>query len=206
MYKLCNNIRSRFYLKVRDMMVRLISFLLDSNRNSAREFVRVSGNWLADKLTCSTSPYDVGWYSIFFNLLLFFYLPTYCYLLNVTVIFNTTLTVFFVGIDTRRFRQDPSVIHTRDFYFVIRFEVFVHFDGQLRASHLILSYTPAYTSFQDPSQMLTVSSPLLSYLDVWLRGFLPRGLTLGEAQALGPWHIREGSLLPVRDGLADTMF
>lgn len=68
----------------------------------------------------------------------------------------------------------------QDLNFVIRFEIFVHFDGQLRATHLILGHTPAYTSFQDPSHELTVGSPLLSYLDVRLRGFLPKGLTLGE--------------------------
>ena len=94
----------------------------------------------------------------------------------------------------------------QDLNFVIRFEIFVHFDGQLRATHLILDHTPAYTSFQDPSHELTVGSPLLSYLDVRLRGFLPKGLTLGEARRLGPWQIREGSLLPVRDGSTDRVF
>lgn len=94
----------------------------------------------------------------------------------------------------------------RDLNFVIRSEIFVHFDGQLRASHPILGCTPAYMSFQDPSQASTVSSPFLSYLDVWLYGFIPRGLTLGEAQALSPQQIKEGSLLPARDGLANTMF
>ena len=94
----------------------------------------------------------------------------------------------------------------QDLNFVIRFEIFVHFDGQLRATHLILGHTPAYTSFQDPSHELTVGSPLLSYLDVRLRGFLPKGLTLGEARRLGPWQIREGSLLPVRDGSTDRVF
>lgn len=94
----------------------------------------------------------------------------------------------------------------RDLHFVIRSEIFVHFDGQLRASHLILGCTPAYMSFQDPGQVLTMGSPLLSYLDVRLHGYLSRGLTLGEARALSPWQIREGSLLPVRDGSMDTVF
>ena len=44
MYSLCGNIRSDYYLKTRDMRVRLISCLLDFNRNSAREFFRVSYN------------------------------------------------------------------------------------------------------------------------------------------------------------------
>ena len=56
MYNLCDNDRSRYYLKVRDTRVRLIVCLLDSNKNSAREFVRVSGNWHTNELTCPTSP------------------------------------------------------------------------------------------------------------------------------------------------------
>ena len=62
MYSLCGNIRSDYYLKTRDMRVRLISCLLDSNRNSAGEFVWVCGNWFADELPCLFSPHDVGRY------------------------------------------------------------------------------------------------------------------------------------------------
>lgn len=86
---------------------------------------------------------------------------------------------------------------------MIRSKIFVHFEGQLWASHLILGCTLDYTSFQDPDQALTMGSSLLSYLDIRLRGFLPRGLTLGKVQRLGPLQIRESSLLPVRDGSAD---
>ena len=62
MYTLCGNIRSNYYLKTRDVRVRLISCLPDSNRNSAGEYVWVSVNWLADKLTCPLLPHDVGRY------------------------------------------------------------------------------------------------------------------------------------------------
>ena len=62
MYSLYGNIRSNYYLKVRDVWVQLISWLPNSNRNSAGEYVQVSGNWLADELTYPTSPRDVGQY------------------------------------------------------------------------------------------------------------------------------------------------
>ena len=62
MYSLCSNIKSDYYLKTRDMQVRLISCLLNSNKNSAGEFVRVSGNWFADELPCPFSPREVGQY------------------------------------------------------------------------------------------------------------------------------------------------
>ena len=39
MYSLCGKKKSNYYLKVRDMRVRLISCLSDSNRNSAGEYV-----------------------------------------------------------------------------------------------------------------------------------------------------------------------
>ena len=39
MYSLCGNKNTNYYLKVRDYRVRLISYLPDSNRNSAKEFV-----------------------------------------------------------------------------------------------------------------------------------------------------------------------
>ena len=64
MYSLCSNIKSNYYLKVKDVRVRLISCLPDSNRNSTGEFVRVSGNWLADELPCPLSPHDVGRYRV----------------------------------------------------------------------------------------------------------------------------------------------
>ena len=62
MYSLCSNIRTDYYLKVRDVQVQLISCLLDSNKNSAGKYVRVSGNWHANELTYPTSPWDVGRY------------------------------------------------------------------------------------------------------------------------------------------------
>ena len=60
MYSLWGNIRSNYNLKTRDMWVRLISCLLDSNRNLAGEFVRVNVNWLADELPCLFLLRDVG--------------------------------------------------------------------------------------------------------------------------------------------------
>ena len=64
MYSLCGKIKSDYYLKMRDMWVQLISCLPDSNRNSAREFVRVSGNWLANELPYPLSSHDISWYLV----------------------------------------------------------------------------------------------------------------------------------------------
>ena len=70
MYSLCGNKNTKYYLKVRNYRVRLISCLPDSNRNSAEEFVWVSGNWFADELPCLLSSREVGLY--FLPIYLFF--------------------------------------------------------------------------------------------------------------------------------------
>ena len=62
MYNLIGNLKSNYYLKARDVRVQLISCLPDSNRNSAGEYVRVNGNWLADELPCPLSSCEVGRY------------------------------------------------------------------------------------------------------------------------------------------------
>ena len=73
MYNICGNIRKDYYLKVRDVWVRLISCLPDSNRNSTKEYVWVSGNWLAGELTCPTSPRDIGLYHTYLTVTLVFF-------------------------------------------------------------------------------------------------------------------------------------
>ena len=62
----------------------------------------------------------------------------------------------------------------------------MNFNGQLRASHLILGCTPVYSTWQLFRQALLVDSPLLSYIDVRHPNFLPSDLTVGEARDLGP--------------------
>ena len=54
-YSLCGNKRTNYYIKVRDMRVRLISCLPNFNRNSAGEFVWVHGNWFAGDIPCPLS-------------------------------------------------------------------------------------------------------------------------------------------------------
>ena len=55
LYAIRGSLRNGYYLQIQITMVRLISCLPDSNRNSMGEFVRVSGNWLNGELTCPTS-------------------------------------------------------------------------------------------------------------------------------------------------------
>lgn len=63
-----------------------------------------------------------------------------------------------------------------------------------------------YTNYQHSSGTLTVGSPLFSYLDVLLPGFLPHELTSGEARHQEPKRFRQGSLEPIHNDSADTVF
>lgn len=71
---------------------------------------------------------------------------------------------------------------------------------------MILGCVPSYMSYQDSSSALTVSSLLLSYLDVRLPRFLPHGLMSREARHLGPLVVRHDSLKPIQKGLRDIVF
>ena len=90
-------------------------------------------------------------------------------------------------------------MHVRDLNFVLRSEIFVHLDGQLQASHLILGVDPVYSTWQTFSQALLVDSPLLSYIDVRHANFLPLQLTVGEACDLDPQYIASDKLAPMRN-------
>ena len=90
-------------------------------------------------------------------------------------------------------------MHVRDQNFVLRSEIFVHGDGQIRASHLILGVDPVYSTWQAFSQALLVDSPLLCYIDVYHANFLPPRLTVGEACDLSPRYTCSDELAPVRD-------
>ena len=92
-----------------------------------------------------------------------------------------------------------------DLNFVLRFEIFVHTNKQLRASHLILNCTPMYKTWQPFSQALSVDNPLLFYIDVWHANFLPSSLTTSEARDLSPRYITAEDLAPVRDKLAERV-
>ena len=45
------------------------------------------------------------------------------------------------------FNPDIRVVHVRDLNFVLRFEIFMNIDRQLRVSHLILGCTPVYKTW-----------------------------------------------------------
>ena len=116
-----------------------------------------------------------------------------------------THSLFLIAI-SKKIQPDLSVVWARELNFILHLEIFVHYDGQLRASHLILGCVPSYTSYQDSSGTLTIGSPLLSYFDIQLLEFLLHRLTCDEVKHQGPRRVRQGSLEPVHNGSADIVF
>ena len=102
MYSLCGNIRMNYYLKVRDVEVRLISCLPNSDRNSAGENVRVSGDWLSDELTCPTLPRDVSRYPTHLTVFL-------------TSLPHFFLSLFFVATSINLFKFHASIRDLREY-------------------------------------------------------------------------------------------
>lgn len=90
------------------------------------------------------------------------------------VLLKQTLTNFcIILMHDKRFKLDPRVMLVRDLNFVLRSEIFINSDGQLRESHLILGCTPVYTTWQPFGPALLVDNPLLSYIDVRLSNLFP---------------------------------
>ena len=98
-------------------------------------------------------------------------------------------------------------MHVRDLNFVLKSEIFIHTDEQLKASHLILGCTPVYKTWQPFNQALSVDIPLLSYIDVWHANFLPPppSLTTNEARDLGPRYTTVEDLASIRDESAERV-
>lgn len=79
--------------------------------------------------------------------------------------FSLTLTPFSTTV-SKKFQPYIKVVRIIELNFVLCSEIFVHYDGQLRASHLILGCVPFYTSYQNSSSALMIDNPLLLYLDI----------------------------------------
>ena len=103
------------------------------------------------------------------------------------------------------FVPDIRTVHIKDLNFILRSKIFVHWDGQLQASHLIPGVEPVYSTRQTFKQALLVDSPLLSYIDVRYANFFPPKLTIGEAREFGRRFTCSDELAPLRDESAECV-
>lgn len=59
---------------------------------------------------------------------------------------------------------------------ILKAEVFVHSDGQLKVAHVILGYTPISKIHQVPKCIIKVNDPRLNRISIATPGFLITGL------------------------------
>ena len=67
-----------------------------------------------------------------------------------------------------------NFVNVLDLNRVLRFEVFVSKDRQLRAVHLILDSKPPSNKFQDTGNAIRTSDPQLARIDILVPKFLVR--------------------------------
>lgn len=98
--------------------MRLISCLLDSNKNLAGEFVLVSGNWHVNELTCPTLPRNISryrscWICVYFVVLYHLFTITFTFI-------YVLITLVYSHADRKNFKPDINTVHVQDLNFVRR--------------------------------------------------------------------------------------
>ena len=76
--------------------------------------------------------------------------------------------------DKRYVALNINFVNVADLNKVLKFEVFVSKDKQLRAIHLILNFQPLFDKFQDVGHAIRAGDPRLARIDVLVPRFLAR--------------------------------
>ena len=79
-----------------------------------------------------------------------------------------------VFVDKRHVAPCHSLVNIAHLNKVLRFDVFVSEDRQLKAVHLILDFKPILDNFQEVGHMIRAGDPRLRMIDVSVLGFLAR--------------------------------
>ena len=74
--------------------------------------------------------------------------------------------------DKRHVAPNLNLVNVTDLNKVLRFEVFVSEDKQLRVVHLILDFEPLLDKFQDMGHAIRVGDPQIHRIDVTVPRFL----------------------------------
>ena len=72
-----------------------------------------------------------------------------------------------------------NLVNCEDLNEILKFEIFLHKDGQLRAAQVILGYKPISTYFQSPKHMIKAKGLRLTRIDVTVPEFLTHPHSLG---------------------------
>ena len=98
---------------------------------------------------------------------------------------HTYIYIYIYIVDGKVFVPDIRAVHVRDLNFVLRSKIFVHWDGQLRASYLVKLFSPSHPRLKvsdDTFERHPKSSseddlqwhPLASLSEAWGKDFLGR--------------------------------
>ena len=90
------------------------------------------------------------------------------------VVFTDLTNILFSGVfaDKTHTALRLSLVNALGLNKLLRFEVFISEDGQLRAAHLILEYEPISRIFQDAGQAIRVGDSRLDQTNISKPGFL----------------------------------
>ena len=64
------------------------------------------------------------------------------------------------------------LVNFKDLNRILKAEIFLHMDGQLRVAHIILGYKLSTKRFQSPKNVIKTRNPRLALIDVAVLGFL----------------------------------
>ena len=159
---------ARYNLKSRSEVVRLISCLPKSNKGMKDDYLIASGEW-SDSLHCPTWVGDPGGVplglvflerDLAFSALIYIYIYIYIFFFfffsfslhpfSAMIFVNLTI-ISFLDIFADKDHVSPKLSHTnvQALNYLLRSEIFVSENGQLRAAPLILDYGPLSRTFQD---------------------------------------------------------
>ena len=92
------------------------------------------------------------------------------------IIFIYLIMIFSSNVFANKQHVGPklNLVNVPDFNKLLRSEIFVSEDGQLRAVHLVFDFKPLSNAFQDVGQVIRAGDPRIHWIDVSRPGFLAR--------------------------------
>ena len=104
-----------------------------------------------------------------------FFAFTCKFVLTLPVLCSNCVFIFGKLVDKYSAIPNLNLVNEPDLTKILKAKIFVHKDGQLRATHLILGYDPMSSSFQAPKYMIKATDPLLHQINIAVLGFLVTG-------------------------------
>ena len=171
------------------------------------DYLIVLGEW-SDGLHCPTRARDPGGVPLgsiplegdLVFLALFFILLSFHLLLAMIFVDLTVISFLDIFANKNHVALRLSYTNIQALNYLLRLEIFVSEDGQLRAAHLVLDYEHLSCIFQDVGQAIRAGSSRLAQIDVSKLGFLARKdlppIVLPVAQNLPPIELPLPQILP----------